>query len=220
AVTVGTSSAVRLVQTIPAGQPLPPLPESLWRYRVDHQRVVTGSAFSSGGNLFAWAKRELRLPDGPALEAALERVRPGHGVWADPRFGGDRPPGQAPPGSGQLMGLSFDTTAVDVLAALMDGVCRQISAALTVIESTVGREVDVVLGGGAIAASRWWRRAFREALAPRTVWRIANPEIAATGAGLLALGLIDDPKWNFRAIGWMDDSDSAGSPGDGRPLNP
>lgn len=220
AVTVGTSSAVRLVQAVPAGEPLPPLPDMLWRYRVDHRRVVTGSAFSSGGNLFAWARRELRLPDGPELDAALERVQPGRGLWADPRFGGDRPPGQAPAGSGQLVGLSFDTTAVDVLAALMNGVCQQICGALSVIESTVRRQVDVVLGGGALAASRWWRQAFQAALAPRSVRRIANPEIAATGAGLLALGLIDDPKWSARAIGWMDDVDSPGPTGRDQPATP
>lgn len=49
AVTVGTSSAVRLVQRMPAGAPLPPLPDQLWRYRVDHDHVVTGAAYSSGG---------------------------------------------------------------------------------------------------------------------------------------------------------------------------
>jgi gluconokinase len=127
------------------------------------------------------------LPQGAALDAALDRVAPGAGVRADPRFGGDRPPGQAPPGSGQLAGLSFDTTAVELLAGLMDGVCRQVATDLRVIESTVDRTVEVVLGGGAVAASPWWRRAFHAALAPRTVRRVADPEVGARGAALVAL---------------------------------
>ena len=111
AVTVGTSAAVRLIQSAPAGVPLPPLPGGLWRYRVDHEHVVTGAAYSSGGNLFAWANRELRLPAGAELDAALDRVPPDGGVPADPRFGGDRPPGLAPAASGKLHGLAFSTTA-------------------------------------------------------------------------------------------------------------
>lgn len=220
AVTVGTSAAVRLIQSAPAGQPLPPLPETLWRYRVDHQRVVTGTAYSSGGNLFAWARRELRLPEGEELDAALDRVPPGQGVRADPRFGGDRPPGSAPAGAGQLAGLSFDTTAVDLLAGMMDGVCRQVAADLRVIESTVDGPVEVVLGGGAVVASRWWRRAFRAALAPRPVCWLTNPEVGATGAALLALGVIDDPQWTAGAIVRMDDTDSAGTSGNDQPRTP
>ncbi|MEV1286191.1 FGGY family carbohydrate kinase [Micromonospora sp. NPDC049679] len=219
AVTVGTSAAVRLVQSVPAGRPLPPLPATLWRYRVDHERVVTGTAYSSGGNLFAWARRELRLPHGAALDAALDGLAPGEGVRADPRFGGDRPPGQAPPGSGQLAGLSFDTTAVELLAGLMDGVCRQIATDLRVIESTVDRTVEVVLGGGAVAASPWWRRSFHRALAPRTVRRVTDPEVGATGAALVALGRLDEAGW-LGAIGRTDEGDSPGPAGPGQPQTP
>ncbi|MFC0504808.1 gluconokinase [Micromonospora costi] len=188
AVTVGTSAAVRLMQRVPAGQELPRLPERLWRYRVDHEHVVTGAAYSSGGNLFAWANRELRLPIGAELDAALALVPAGGGRPADPRFGGDRPPGLAPAGSGRLGGLSFGTTAVDILAGLMQGLCEMVAEDLDVLESTVDRQVAVVLGGGAVAASVWWRQAFATALAPREVSHQRNPEIGATGAALVALG--------------------------------
>lgn len=188
AVTVGTSAAVRLVQPAPPGTELPPLPEHLWRYRVDHEHVVTGRAFSAGGNLYAWARRELRLPDGPALEAALSLVAPGAGTPADPRFGGDRPPGLAPAGSGRIWHIGFGTTAVDIFAGLMYALCQQVTSGVAELESTVGRSVDAVLGGGAVSASAWWRRAFAVALAPREVRHVGNPEIGATGAALLAIG--------------------------------
>ena len=188
AVTVGTSAAVRLAQEVPAGGPLPPLPAQLWRYRLDHTRIVTGRAYSGGGNLFAWAQRALLLPDGDALDAALDEFIPGHvGVWADPRFGGDRPPGMMPPGEGRLGGLGLTTTGPQILAGLMDGVCAQIAADLGVIESTVGRTVEVRLGGGAVTASAWWRRAFAAALAPRPVEAVDNPEVGAVGAALIML---------------------------------
>ena len=120
AVTVGTSAAVRIVQDAAPGATLPPLPWSLWRYRVDHDRIVTGAAYSAGGNLFKWARTVLRLPEESELEAELDRVEPGKGVWADPRLGGDRPPGTAAHGAGELRGIGFTTSAVQIWAGLMD----------------------------------------------------------------------------------------------------
>jgi gluconokinase len=188
AVTVGTSAAVRLVQPAPRGAELPRLPHRLWRYRVDEHRVVTGAAYSAGGNLFAWAQRELRLPPGDELERALAGIAPFSGVVADTRLGGDRPPGTAPSGSGELRHIGFGTTATEMFAGLMEGVCTMVLEDLRVIESTVDHRVAVTLGGGAIAASPWWQRAFEQALAPREVAHVDDPEVGCTGAALAALG--------------------------------
>lgn len=194
AVTVGTSAAFRVVRAVTPGEPLPRLAPGLWRYRVDQRHIVTGKAYSAGGNLFAWANRELRLPDRAELDAALARVPVvGGGPAADVCFGGDRPPGLAPAGSGALAGLGFGTTAVEILAGLMRGLSELVAVDLAALESELGsRPVEVVLGGGAMAASEWWRRAFAVALAPRSVWYQRNPEIGATGAALVALGRIGD----------------------------
>ncbi|MEV4759519.1 FGGY family carbohydrate kinase [Micromonospora sp. NPDC049559] len=188
AITVGTSAAVRLVQRAPVGTELPPLPAGLWRYRVDQEHTVTGTAYSAGGNLFAWARRELRLPSGPALDAELAKLTPGNVPAADPRLGGDRPPGMAPAGSGSISGIGFSTTAVQIVAGLMNALCQQVARDLVEIESIVEHPVAVVLGGGAVEASEWWREAFVAALAPREVSHMTNPEIGATGAALVAIG--------------------------------
>ncbi len=63
AITIGTSAAVRSVRLDP-GPGLPTLPAGLWRYCVDRERVVTGAAYSSGGQLYAWA---LSLWEGSGL---------------------------------------------------------------------------------------------------------------------------------------------------------
>uniref|UniRef100_A8LUZ6 Carbohydrate kinase FGGY n=1 Tax=Salinispora arenicola (strain CNS-205) TaxID=391037 RepID=A8LUZ6_SALAI len=193
AVTVGTSAAVRVVRPVVPGGPLPRLAPRLWRYRVDHRHVVTGAAYSSGGNLFAWANRELRLPGGEELDAALARVPIAGGAPAvNVCFGGDRPPGLTPAGSGVLRGLGFGTTSVDILAGLMRGLSELVAVDVTALESESDSPIEVVLGGGAMVASAWWRRAFAAALAPRTVWHQRNPEVGATGAALVALDRIGD----------------------------
>jgi gluconokinase len=192
AVTVGTSAAVRVIQKVPVGAELPSLPQSLWRYRVDEHRVITGSAHSAGGNLFKWASRTLRLPDGDALDVALSEVPHDGAIPADPRLGGDRPPGLAPAGSGKLCGLGFDTTAVQMFAGLMAALCRDVAIDLAKLESAVGHELEVIVGGGAVAASRWWRRAFDLTLSPRAVFHVENPEVGAVGAALVATGRVDE----------------------------
>ncbi|MBX7266199.1 carbohydrate kinase [Micromonospora sp. Llam7] len=208
AVTVGTSAAVRLLQRMPAHTDLTVLPHRLWRYRVDHDHVVTGAAYSSGGNLFAWAEQALRLPAGEALAEALASLPPDGVRPANIRFGGDRPPGHERAGLGELRGLGFGTTAVEMLAGLMRGVCEQVVDDLAVLESTVGRPVEVVLGGGAMAASPWWREAFAAVLAPRQVRYGRHPEIGATGAALVATGRITDAV-AVADIGRTDDQASA-----------
>ncbi|MFE9690808.1 FGGY family carbohydrate kinase [Micromonospora sp. NPDC005806] len=216
AVTVGTSAAVRLIQAVPAEAELPPLADQLWRYRVDHEHVVTGAAYSSGGNLYAWARRELRLPEGAELEAALARAARDLRVRANPRLGGDRPPGVAPAGCGELSGLSFGSTAVEVLAGLMTGLCGMVADDLALLESDVERPVEVVLGGGAMAASAWWRGVFADALAPRSVRYQRNPEVGATGAALVATGRIAEAA-HLGGIGRTDESDELNTVGGDRP---
>jgi len=192
AVTVGTSAAVRVIQPAPPDAELSHLPHTLWRYRVDGRLILTGAAYSAGGNLFKWARRELRLPDDDALDDELAQIAPGSVIRADPRLGGDRPPGVAPAGSGKLCNLSFGTTAVEMFAGLMGAVCRQVAVDLAELEATLGHPVEVVVGGGAVAASAWWRRAFEVMLAPRPVFHVENPEIGAVGAALVATGRLDE----------------------------
>ena len=219
AVTVGTSAAVRLIQPVAVGAELPPLTAGLWRYRVDHEHIVTGTAYSAGGNLYDWARRELRLPDGAALDGALAHVLPGRGAPADPRLGGDRPPGVAPAGSGALFGIGFGTTAVDIFAGLMDALCQQVRQGVAAIESTVDKPIEVVLCGGAVAASGWWRRAFAVALAPREVHHVRNPEIGAVGAALVATGRLGDAAGLERIVRTAED-ESATATGFPRPQYP
>ncbi|MGZ0148588.1 FGGY family carbohydrate kinase [Kribbella sp. WER1] len=185
AVTVGTSAAVRVVHPI---ENAPELPWELWRYRVDDKRAVTGMAFSAAGNLHAWLTGVLRLESDEPLGVEIG----GPHAIAIPFMAGTRPPANVPGGSGVYFGLSFDDSSADLLAAALQGASLEIDRGLRQLDALFNRPLDVVLGGGGIDASEWWRRCLTATFArPTTV--CAEPEVGARGAAAVALGLSPEP---------------------------
>jgi gluconokinase len=188
-VSVGTSASVRVVQDESALEGRP-LPMSVWRYRVDEQRVVTGQAFSGGGNLFGWARGV--LAEASVSGASLDGCVPGsHGVIALPFHLGSRPPDDVPSSSGAWVGMGQHTTATDLLAATMEGVVLQCLAGVESLEVMTGRQLAPVLNGGALLRSSWWRRAFAAAF-DGEVSVCPVEEASARGAAIMAAGWTED----------------------------
>jgi len=188
-VNIGTSAAVRTVHDDPGA----PLPGSLWRYRVDEERVITGAAYSGGGNLWKWAREVLALPDGDAADAALASVPPGaEGVTVLPYHAGARAPLHVPAGSGAVLGLSLATTAVEIVAASLESVCFGLADGLDDLEATLPGTPAVVASGGGVTASRWWQQTLANVLG-RPLQVSDEPEASARGAALLALGATTEP---------------------------
>jgi gluconokinase len=186
AVTVGTSAAVRVVHPVDGA---PELPWELWRYRVDDNRAVTGMAFSAAGNLFAWLSDLLDLPPSEREPVGIE---PGAArVVAIPFQAGTRPPETVRSGSGVFFGLSFDDTRADLLAAVLQSAALEVDRGLRMLDDLFG-PLDVVLGGGAIHASAWWRRCMAAAFG-RPAQLCAEPEVGARGAAAIALCLSPTP---------------------------
>jgi gluconokinase len=189
AVTIGTSAAVRTI----GGGPDLPLPPSLWRYRVDHDRVITGAAFSGGGNLYEWAREVLRLPDPDDLEAALAKLPPGgQGLTVLPFHAGARPPLDLPAGSGVMAGLSLTTTPEEIVAATLTAPCFGLAAGYEALTAALrgdgasGDEPTLVASGGALLASPWWQRTLAAVLG-RPLRVLPEKEASARGAAITAL---------------------------------
>ena len=185
AVTVGTSAAVRVVHPIEGA---PELPWELWRYRVDDKRAVTGMAFSAAGNLHAWLTGVLKLEHEEPVDIEIGSSR----VVAIPFHAGTRPPDTVPGGSGVYFGLSFDDTAADLLAAALQGASLEVDRGLRMLDDLFGQPLEVVLGGGGIDASAWWRRCLTATFA-RPTTTCSEPEVGARGAAAVALGLSPSP---------------------------
>ncbi len=180
-VTVGTSAAIRVVHDV---DDAPPLDPSLWRYRVDGSRMLTGAAVSSGGVLHEWLTGLLVDVADPSSTPGIASA----GLSVVPMHAGSRPPVVLPAGSGLIAGLSLHTAPSELVAATYEGVTLELLRSLRLLDASFGRTLSVVLGGGAVAASAFWRRAFAAAF-DRDVRYQLDPEVGARGAAMLALGV-------------------------------
>ncbi len=185
AVMVGTSGAMRAV--VPEGK-LPSLPRGLWRYRVDRQRLLIGGVLGNGGNVFEWMKSTLSLAGTPEeIDAALlEREPACHGLAMLPFFTGERSVGWKPRARAALVGMSLDTSALDVLQAGMEAVAYRFAVIQGLLDTVVGSARLTVATGGALLRSRAWTQIIADVLG-RPVTLSAVPEASSRGAALLGL---------------------------------
>lgn len=190
ALNVGTSAALRV-----ATDRSKPPPRGLWRYAVDRTRLLLGGATSEGGNVYAWCRRVLRLPDDAALEQQLGAMAPDrHGLTVLPFLAGERAPGWRDDRRGALTGLSLDTGPIDVARAALEAVALRLALVYRLLAPHAAREHVVVASGGAITRSRAWTRMLADAVGHPVTWS-HEPEAASRGAALLALqalGLVRD----------------------------
>jgi gluconokinase len=189
ALNVGTSAALRLVTPT-----APRVPGGLWHYRVDARRHLVGGATSEGGNVWAWARRVLALPerDG-AVEEALTAAAPDeHGLTALPFLAGERSPGWNEDARAALSGLGLATTATDLLRALLEAVAYRLGAVYELLAPLASPDHTVVATGGALARSPAWARIVADVLGrPLEISSLA--EASSRGAALLAIEALGAP---------------------------
>jgi gluconokinase len=182
---IGTSGAMRV--PLPAGA-LRSLPRGLWRYRVDSRRLLVGGALANGGNLYEWMRQALCLDaDAQKLDDQVLRGAPAaHGLTVLPFFAGERTPGWNPDARAAFVGMSLDTTAVDILQAGMEAVAYRFAAIQRLLDLASGPARQTVATGGALFHSRAWTQIIADVLErPLTLSRVS--EASSRGAALLAL---------------------------------
>ncbi len=184
---LGGSAAIRVMR---AGAPAAPF--GMCSFRVDAARHFADATVSNGANLRAWCVRELRLTDGPELEAALAaRQSPQHGLVVLPSWNGERAPTWDEDAAGTIHGVRQGTTALDILQAVTESLYHRIARALEVLGEN-GNGVPKLIVSGTNVKS------------PSCVERIANvlghaihpcdePEPFMRGAAVFALEKLGYP---------------------------
>ena len=190
---VGTTGAMRLVIEAASIE----IPQGLWCYRVDRKRFVIGGALSNGGEVFAWAKRTLQLPEDQ--EARLEAAEPGsHMLTVLPFFSGERTPYWRADLRAAITGLSFSTEPFDIMRAGLEAVALGFSEIHRLLASRWEAPAEVIASGGALLRSPGWTQMMADALG-RPITACTEPEPSCRGAALWAMeriGLIQ----NLRAL--------------------
>jgi len=182
ALNLGTSAALRMVPPDAA-----PPPRGLWRYSIDRKTPLLGGATSEGGNVLAWCRDVLRLPNDAALERALvAKAADGHGLTVLPFLAGERAPGWRADKRAVIAGLSLDTNALDIVHAALEAVALRLALVYQRLRACAPREHVIVASGGAIARSPAWTRMLADVLG-HAIARSSEPEATSRGAALLAL---------------------------------
>jgi gluconokinase len=193
AVMIGTSAAERVVWQ-PRGEFA--IPQAVWCYRVDADRVVMGGAMNDGGSLVEWLATSLRLDSLAEAETAAASIAPdSHGLTVLPLWGGERSPGWAPDARGAIVGLRLHHTPVDILRASLEAVALRFGDIDAALRDAVPESREVVATGGALLGAPVWLQILADVLG-RPVTALAEPEASSRGVALLgfeALGQLDRP---------------------------
>jgi gluconokinase len=169
-----------------SGEPPCPIPDGLWCYRIDRERVIVGGALSDGGNLYARIKQLFKLPSGTDELVALRN--PKDGLVVIPFFHGERSTGYDENARGAIIGLTAGDDGIDILRAAMEGVAFRLADIYERL-STIHEVETIVASGGALRESPVWTQIIADVLARDLTLNDAR-ESSSRGAVLLALGSI------------------------------
>ena len=187
ALMIGTSGAMRVAYK---GSPPEKIPDGLWCYRIDRERVIMGGALSDGGGLYGWLKSHLRLSeddDKTELEIA-KRPPAGHGLIFLPFLAGERSTGYHEDATGAILGLRASTDTIDIVQAALESVAYRFAEIFDQLNK-VCRIRDIVASGGALRQSPVWTQIIADVLG-RNMSLPETREASSRGAVLLALETI------------------------------
>ena len=150
-----------------------------------------GGALSNGGDLFAWLHEMLRLGQPDEAEAELERLRPDeHGLTVLPFLSGERSTGWRSEARGAIIGLSLDTTPIELLRAGLESVAYRFAAIYDLIAREIGRPSRVIASGAAVLRSPAWAQIISDVIGAG-ISTSAEAEISSRGAALMGLEALD-----------------------------
>ncbi|HEV7376331.1 MAG TPA: gluconokinase [Pyrinomonadaceae bacterium] len=184
ALMIGTSGAMRVLWE---GLPPAEIPPSLWCYRADSKRVVTGGALSDGGGLYSWMNDALALSDDlKQTERELALMEPdAHGLTILPFWAGERSTGWTSDARGAILGFTMHTRPLEILRASMEAIAYRFALISRALDSFAPAS-SIIASGGALVASPTWSQMLADVLG-RPVYLSNVAEASSRGAVLLAL---------------------------------
>jgi gluconokinase len=186
AITIGTSSAIRVV--VSPESVIPSM--GLWLYLIDARRALLGGALSEGGNVLAWLASTLKLPPLAEVESLIATLPPdGHGLTVLPFISGERSPGWHDGARMAVAGINTHTSPTDLLQACLEALAYQLGEVYDQLNTVLEKQeiAPTLIGsGGALLSSNTLQSMLAGTLnAP--LYPLLEREASARGAALLAL---------------------------------
>jgi gluconokinase len=185
AITIGTSSAIRVVvptDIVPS--------RGLWLYLLDEKRGLLGGALSEGGNIFAWLASTLKLPPLVEAESLISSLPPdGHGLTILPFLSGERSPGWHDDANMAVIGITTHTSPPDLLRACLEALAYQLGEVYDQLNTDLEKEEiapTLIASGGAILSSATLQSIIADTL-NTPLYPSLEREASARGVALLAL---------------------------------
>lgn len=139
AINIGTSAAVRRVETTPGK-----LSRGLFRYVVDERRFLIGGAISNAGNLRQWCLRELRLRENEPLGRVAAAADT---LVILPFWVNERAPNWPEDLRGVISGLTPATSAGEILRTANTSTYYQLAEILDRLDPEQRADEIIVSGG-------------------------------------------------------------------------
>lgn len=184
AINVGTSGAMRICWPAEAVK----IPKGLWCYRANRRYALIGGALSNAGDVYAWLKRTLRLPnDDEVIESQLAAMRAdNHGLTVLPFFSGERSTGWYGDARAAFTGLSLSSDPIEILRASLEAVCYRFAAIYERLKAELSGDARIIASGGGILNSRVWTQMMADVIGVPVV-ASAVSEASSRGAAMLAM---------------------------------
>lgn len=189
--TMGTSSAIRVVVT---PDKLVSLPPGLWLYFVDRKRAVIGGAMSEGGNLLAWLQNTIQIASLKEMEPQVAALEPDcHGLTILPFIAGERSLGWHAEARMTVSGISLHTEPASILRAGMEALAYRLAAIHAQLYDALRMQSSdhrFMASGGALFNSQTLRQIIADST-DVSIYPSLEKEGSARGAALLALEALD-----------------------------
>lgn len=184
AINVGTSGAMRICWPAEAVK----IPKGLWCYRANRRYAVIGGALSNAGDVYAWLKRTLRLPnDDEIIESQLAAMKADdHGLTVLPFFSGERSTGWHGEARAAFTGINLSADPIEILRASLEAVCYRFAAIYERLKAELSGDTRIIASGGGILNSPVWTQMMADVIGVPVV-ASAVPEASSRGAVMLAM---------------------------------
>lgn len=198
ACTVGTSAAARVVVPCPIemDKSTVEVPQGLFGYRIDKDRLLLGGALTDGGSIIEWVKGFLNL-DEQRFDACLHQA--GEILMSDyidhkskltmvPFFSGERSTGFRSNATGALIGLERSTEPAHLVKACLESVTLRLGVIVALLK--LSEDTKIVVSGKGLEENALWRQMIADCTGLEVVLDRSTTEGTSRGVFVIILGLL------------------------------